>query len=259
MKPAKTHIALATLAALGGVAATTIACSSKPKNNQVVYSQPVVGHVRPATLKIVEPINNQPAPAAAKSIAKPSPAKSAEFKSRDYGVSFSYPWQYSTTSAKAIAADENLMPSSDGSDAQFTLIRVEVPKGFYPDTNFESGYFTLSLNQDISEEQCESIVRSVPDAKVENESVNGVDFLRTQRENGGKGSAETLRKYVTFANATCYEIEMGVTTQNDRGLAREVNPDQVMRRLDAILKTVTITTDKSEKVEASAKSAEVQK
>lgn len=258
MKPANKQIAK--LALLGAVAVTTFACSSKPKNNQVVYSQPIVGHVRPAALKTVEPANTQPVVPAAKPVAKPSSAKQAEFKSRDYGVSFAYPWQYATTSAKAIAADENLMASSDGSDAQFTLIRVEVPKGFYPDTNFESGYFTLSLNQDLSEEQCEGVLRSMPDAKIDKETVNGVDFLRSERLSGGHGSAETLRKYVTYANGTCYEIEMGVTTQNDRGLSREVNPDQVMRRLEGILNTVKITVDKPEKVEAAvATTPQVQK
>jgi uncharacterized ParB-like nuclease family protein len=35
---------------------------------------------------------------------------------------------------------------------------------------------------------------------------------------------------------------MGVKTRNDQGLVREVNPDQVMRRLNAILQTVKIDT-----------------
>jgi hypothetical protein len=253
MKPANTQIAK--LALLGAVAVTTFACSSKPKNTSVVYSQPIVGHVRPAALKTVEPVNAQPVVAPDKTVAKPSSAKQAEFKSRDYGVSFAYPWQYATTSAKAIAADENLMPEADGSDTQFTLIRVEVPKGFYPDTNFGSGYFTLSLNQELSQEQCEGVLRSVPDVKIDKESINGVDFLRSERSRGGHGSAETLRNYVTYANGTCYEIEMGVMTQNDRGLAREVNPDQVMRRLEGILKTVKVTPDKAEKVEAASAAA----
>ncbi len=259
MKPAKTHIAVANLALVAGVAAITFACSSKP-NHQVVYSQPEQGHIRPAAIRTVEPVSSQPVVAPAKSVMKPSPVKSAEFKSRDYGVSFAYPWQYGTTSAKAIAADENLMPGSDGSEAQFTLIRVEVPKGFYPDTNFESGYFTLSLNQEMTQEACEGSVRAIPEAKVDKETINGVEFVRSERVTGGRGSAETLRQYATYANDTCYEIEMGVTTQNDRGLAREVNPDQVMRRLDSILKTVKITADKSEKVAAAAQPApEVQK
>jgi hypothetical protein len=34
---------------------------------------------------------------------------------------------------------------------------------------------------------------------------------------------------------------MGVKTRNDQGLAREVNADQVLRRLHRVLKTVKIT------------------
>jgi hypothetical protein len=35
-------------------------------------------------------------------------------------------------------------------------------------------------------------------------------------------------------------MELGVKTANEEGLAREVDPDQVMRRLNAILQTVKV-------------------
>jgi len=41
----------------------------------------------------------------------------------------------------------------------------------------------------------------------------------------------------------CYEIETGVKTKND-GKQREVNPDQVMKRLEPILMSVNIDTGK---------------
>lgn len=248
----RTHAAstipkLRKLILLGTVAAvaTTVACSSnsRPAGRSV---QPVTASVRPAVLETVAPAGSQPASSAVPdtmtSPVKSSPSKLSTFRSRDYGVSFLYPWQYAYFSAKAIAnGDSSLLPKSDGHDGQFTLARIEIPRGFYPDTDFESGYFTLSLNQDLSEQECESVLDPGKDNKVQTDTINGVDFRWIETDGGGGGSASKLRNYVAFSHGTCYELEMGVKTRNEQGLAREVDPDQVLRRLDAIVKTVKIT------------------
>ena len=176
-----------------------------------------------------------------KTSTKPSASKSIVYRSRDYGVSFVYPFQYSFVSARAVAnGDDSLRPKSDGHQGQFTLARVEIPKGFYSDSDYESGYFTLSLNQDLNQQECESALNPGKDAKLEIDTINGVDFRWVEMDSGGRGQAAKLRQYVTFTNGACYELELGVKTSNDGGLAREVNPDQVLRRLDGILRTVKI-------------------
>jgi len=113
-----------------------------------------------------------------------------------------------------------------------------VPQGFYPGTDFESGYFMLSLNPEINEEQCNATVKSAKDDKGVN--INGVVFHRSELESGGHGEAAKIRNYVAFTNNTCYELETGVKTKND-GLSREVDPDQVLKRLDPILISVKVT------------------
>lgn len=140
-------------------------------------------------------------------------------------------------SARSIAADGSLRPSDDGTDGQFTLARVEVPRGFYPDTDFESGYLALSLNQDVDEQGCTA---SLGSDKLSTETINGVDFRWKEADSGGRGSALRRRNYVAFTNGTCYEIEMAVKTSNPDGLARELDPDQVMRRLNGVLHSVSI-------------------
>jgi hypothetical protein len=225
---------------LGTIAAllTNIACS-KPKEN-VVSQKPIDAIVRPAALKTVAAMDSKPVTQAveAKDISqvKSPVAKPITYRSRDYGVSFVYPWQYKYSSAKTIANVESLQPKSDGFESQFTLIRVDIPKGFYPDTNFDSGYFTLSLNQDLSQDECKSMMN---DTKL-SDTINGVEFHWAESSTGGHGEASKVRNYVAFANDTCYEIEMGVKTKSDRGLVREVEPDQVIQKLEAILKSVKI-------------------
>ncbi len=217
-----------------------VACTNKPKPS--TNSEKLVGAmVRPAAMETSTTAVLKPASAEVTEKASPAEkpaAKPITFKSRDYGVSFVYPWQYTFLNAKSVAkGDESLRPKPDGSDSQFTLARIEIPKGFYADTDLKNAYFTLSLNQDIAEQDCVASVSPDKNGEVRNESINGVNFRWMEMENGGRGRASKIRNYVSFANDTCYEVEMGVNTESD-GISREVDPDQVMRRLNAILKTV---------------------
>jgi len=52
-------------------------------------------------------------------------------------------------------------------------------------------------------------------------------------------------KNTSFSTAIGDEFEMAVKTRNEDGLAREVDPDKVLRRLDGILRTVKILPEES--------------
>jgi hypothetical protein len=222
---------------------TCAACSRSSKPT-VMSSQSSNPSVRPAVLQTVAQTVSQPAPVAVSretSPVRPPSSQLIGYRSRDYGVSFLYPWQYAFLSAKTLAnGDSSVQPKSDGHDGQFTLARVEIPSGFYPDTDFEDGYFTLSLNQNLSEQDCQATLGVVKDGELQTSTINGTAFHWVESETGGHGEAATLRNYSGFANGTCYELEMGVKTRNERGLAREVDADQVFRRLNRILNTVKI-------------------
>jgi hypothetical protein len=238
----RTTILICALAAVVG----TVGCSSNSKPS--AKSQPTArAKVQPAALKSVaaaEPALAIDLPEKTV-VAKPTPGKLITYKSRDYGVSFVYPYQYAYLSAKVISnGDSSLLPKADGHDGQFTLARVEIPRGFYPDTDFDRGYFTLSLNQDISEDECIATL-GADSTKLQTEDINGVDFRWMETDESGRGSSAKLRNYAAFANGTCYELEMGVKTKNEQGLAREVDPDQVLRRLDGMIKTVKISASKN--------------
>ncbi len=247
MKPAKNnHQPIGKICAviLFGALAATVACSSGSKTAKA--SSKAVSHEPQPLLQTTVSPAPQLENVAVKKVAMERAqheSKLIAFKSRDYGVSFQYPWQYAYMNAKTVAnGDPSLQPKSDGSDSQFTLARVDIPKGFYPDTNFDTAYFILSLNQDLGQEQCEATLGEAKD-KITSQKINGIDFRWIESDNGGQGSAAKVRNYVSFANGMCYELETAVKTRNDKGLAREVNPDQVMSRLDSILQSVTIKSD----------------
>jgi hypothetical protein len=233
-----------TLILVGAVAilSASVACSRNTKPSAKL-TETVRPNLQQVALKaaLPAPPETTPLDVADKTIAaKPSPSKLITYKSRDYGVSFVYPYQYAYLSARVIAnGDVSLLPKSDGHDGQFSLARIDIPKGFYPDSDFDRGYFTLSLNPDISEQECMAVLGDEKD-KVQSESINGVEFRWIESDEGGRGNASRMRNYVAFTNGSCYELEMGVKTKNEQGLAREVDTDQVLRRLDGIAKSVKI-------------------
>jgi hypothetical protein len=243
MKRAQFHIAGLTYKPCGllsvavlAILMTGLACSHN-STPTVASSQPLGASLRPAVLQTGAPAVSRATlvtvASETSSPTKPVSSQMIAYKSRDYGVSFLYPWQYAFSTAKSLANGDS-QPKSEG---LFTLARVEIPRGYYPDTDFQSGYFTLSLNEDLTEQECQSTLNP---AKVETDTINGVEFRWAQTETGGRGNASTIRNYSAFTNGTCYQVEMGVKSKNERGLAREVDADQVLQRLDRILRTVKI-------------------
>jgi hypothetical protein len=128
-------------------------------------------------------------------------------------------------------------------------VRIEIPNGFYPGTDFDSGYFTLSIDAGLKKDECDSTLKADKDAKPQTVNINGVEYRWVETSSGGHGESAKVRDYAGFANDTCYELETGVKTKND-GISREIDPDQVLRRLDPMLISVKIdsaykTTDAS--------------
>jgi len=240
MKPKFTRplILIGTLTAI----VTTVACSSKPKPTVVTKVRPASFVVRPEAPKSVAfTSETAPTKAVEKSVppVKGPQSKFNVYKSHDYGVSFQYPWQYTRVGAKAVADDYSLQPQSDGLNGQITLVRIDIPKGFYPGTDFDSGYFTLSINPDLKKDECEATLKTAKDSKPQMVNINGVEYRWVESNSGGHGESAKVRDYVGFATDTCYELETGVKTKND-GLAREIEADQVLKRLDPILISVKV-------------------
>lgn len=241
---------LVTLATALAIAAMTVACSSNSKT-AISSSLPAGANLRAdapqtGTTTVDPAVVAAGTSAKSSSAQKPPVSKLVSYKSRDYGVSFIYPWQYSFVNARTLAeGNASLRPKSDGHDGQITLARIDIPKGFYAETDYESGYFALSLDQDMNQEECEASLVVPKGSNLGTDTINGAEFHWIETDNGGGGQATKLRQYVTFSNATCYEFEMGVKTSNEDGLAREVDPDKVLRRLDGILRTVKIQPDQN--------------
>jgi hypothetical protein len=226
-------------ATLAGMVVVAGACSTKPATKNVQHSQTAS---QPQAVQVsstsLSPTVKAEAKPAEKTVVKKPASKLLRYNSRNYAVSFEYPWQYSFVNAKTVHEIEALQPKPDGHDGQITLARVELPNGFYPDSDFESGYFTLSLNPDVQAKDCLAAIEKDKQGSAQSAKINDADFFWVEAEQTGKGGASRIRNYVAFTNDVCYEFELGVKTRNENGLAREVNADQVMQRLEGMLKSV---------------------
>lgn len=226
--------ALAAVASGAGCSAKKAAVESAEVQaapvQQSVMKPVAVATVQPVSLTATKQVASRP---------KPPAAKRLTYRSRDYGIAFEYPWQYAYVSARAMSRD-NAGAESGGDGETLTLARVEIPKGFYPDTDFESAAMTVSVNQNVDEQGCYASVGAQKGSEEQTETINGVPYRWDEKDEGGHGTALKQRDYVAFANDTCYELQLMVKTSNDGAQARELDPDQVFQRLEAMLKTVKI-------------------
>jgi hypothetical protein len=130
----------------------TNACSkSKPAvaMNTTPAVQPAQAPVMPAT----------PSPTETPKPAKKSPRqhKLATFKNPEFGLSFRYPKHYNMMEGEQTDAAQTNLASSTMNFVQAggqTLTTVELPQTLYPGTDFNSAFFTVSVNPKLTADDC---------------------------------------------------------------------------------------------------------
>ena len=220
------------------------------------------GSSKPASIEQPTPINPQttitPAVAAVQSPAlTPKPAKKrvqhkapmATYADPSHGVSFRYPKSYVLKSdePKGDASAIGSLQTNFVQPGGVTFAAVEMPRSSYPGTDFTSGFFSVSVNSSLSEEQCQQFAlpntehtgnEPVAPAKVK---LSGTDFTMIE-DFGDSAKKEPRMKYFHhFENGNCYEFSLGVGTVDDNvaGL-KPVNRSLVFGKLEQILATVKL-------------------
>jgi len=154
-------------AALLIVCSLAVGCTSdKPKpvssNNQI----PVTQNPTPNTMLS----SNTPAPAALP--AKPAPKKvvrkrpaTVTYADQTYGVTFEYPRKYGleTGNAATELVASSPLPMNFVMPGGVALAAVELPETAFADTDLSAAYFNVSVNKDVTAEQCREF--AVPQPK----------------------------------------------------------------------------------------------
>ena len=241
------------IAAISGtLLLVTNGCSKGSTKNAVVNSE----HVNPITPSAITP---SPANAAVQPPAvTPKPAKKrvqrkapmATYTEPAHGVSFRYPKSYLLKTGDEPQRDlAGLGPVQTDyvEPGAITVAALELPRASYPGTDFTSGFFSVSVNSAISQQQCELFAfpkmehpGNDPGA-ISKVKIAGKEY--TMVENFGNGAKNDPRtKYFHhFENGNCYEFGMGLnTTDADIAGLKPINRSLVFGRLEQILASVKL-------------------
>lgn len=259
-------------AALLMVCSVAVGCSSdKPKNTISTNQSPMTQMPQtPAVSPTTTPVAAAPVQAAAKPVHKKVVRKTpvtATYADNTSGVSFQYPRRYELKTGD----DAGEMISSTLSPMDFvqpggvTLAVVALPQTAYPNSDLARAFFNVSLNKSLTAEQCgefsgqpASVTSADAAAPATPRAVKlmiGDMELQSAETLASQGTREEASKYFhVFENGACYEFALKVATTEveTEGGAKQVDRDEVFKKLEKILATVKIHPVEAAAVTASA-------
>jgi hypothetical protein len=256
-------------AALLVVCSIAVGCS-KDKPQPVSTNQiPTTQSSNPAVSTDLLPASSVPEPAkkAPKKVARKRPS-TVTYSDKTYGVSFQYPRNYALETGDA--ANEliasGLVPMDFTQPGGTALAAVSLPATSFPGTDFESGLFNVSVNKNVSAEDCGKFSVPQPDPKTPADSgihanaafsklMLGELELESTEAVAAEGSQQSDAKYFhVFQNGACYEFALKVGTIGGatETATKRVDHDKVFSRLEKILATLKITPAAAPEVVASA-------
>lgn len=173
----------------------------------------------------------------------------AGYKNSDYGLSFRYPTYDTLKEGDAAQMQWDAVGPVAMNFVQpggTTLSTVQMPDDMFPNTDYDTGFLTASVNSKLTEEQCSQFAFSNTgkDGKPlspRQVKLGNTEFTEVEALAGDSKQAEA-KYYHTYRDGACYEFTMGLQTvpANDADGATPLERNQVFARLRWILKTLDI-------------------
>ena len=197
------------------VCSLTVGCTKdEPKpvssNNQIPVSQ----NPTPNTMLS----SNTPAPAvlpakpAPKKIVKKRPA-TVTYADQTYGVTFEYPRKYGleTGNAATELVASSPLPMNFVVPGGVALAAVELPETAFADTDLSAAYFNVSVNKDVTAEQCGEFAVPQPKAVAPSEATQAAaQPVTTESVSSKSGSSQP----VSTENASTQAPTQSGSTEN---------------------------------------------
>jgi hypothetical protein len=242
--------------AILGVLLAVSACSRQSEKPALV------GVSGPASNTLAASTNAPPTPApqtavtvapATQTVAKKTPKKRAanvSYTDATSGVSFVYPRKFAlATGDKAQPRfEDEAVPMNFVQPGGATVATVALPNTLYPGTDFATGFFSVNVNRNLSEEQCSHFAfvdtRNADGEPIDAEKIKvGSSEMEMTSEFAGSATKQAEAQYYhNYQNGACYEYVLGLGTAG-YGMTDGVEPvnrDDVFARLEKILATVKI-------------------
>ncbi|MGA7293871.1 MAG: hypothetical protein WBW53_20190 [Terriglobales bacterium] len=235
--------------AILGVLLVISACSKQSTKPVAVGVSGPAPAVAPPTATV--PVAAQiAAPAPVKKVHRRRPAN-VTYSDTNYGVSFLYPRKFTLMSgdkAQPQLAETGDVPMNFAEPGGVTVATVELPGNSFPGTDFESAFFSVSVNRNVSEQECEHFAfTDTRNADGEPVDAEKVKIGSTEMETTSDFSASDIKQdetqyYHNYANGACYEYTIGLGTEGFGTVdgIEHVNRDEVFAKLEKILATVKV-------------------
>lgn len=251
---------IACFAMLGLLLAVSACSKQSPKPALVGVSNPASSSVTPGATAV--PVTTQTVaalPAPAKKTPKKRPAN-VTYSDANSGVSFLYPRKFALISGdkaqpQLAAVSVNDVPMNFVQPGGVVVATVAVPGGSYPGTDFESAFFNVNVNRNLSKQECERF-SFVDTRNADGEPVDAekVTIGSTDMEMTSDFSATAIKQaetqyYHSYENGACYEYVLGLGTEGfaTEGGIEHVNRYEVFAKLEKILATVKISPVETER------------
>jgi hypothetical protein len=179
-------------------------------------------------------------------IALPAQTK---FTNKSYGISFEFPEGYKLH--RGDLGDSYSLGYLGPIPMEFLapggerLATVEVPADLYPKTDLNAAFVTVSVNQYLTREECESIATDLPKSQQPlTIKIDGVDFRGASEGDAGLGHQFGGTYYHSFLAGTCYELGEGIATSGYGSVdgLQPVDAGRVVANLNKILLSLRIET-----------------
>lgn len=240
--------------AILGVLLAVSACSKQSQKSALVGVSSPVSHSPVASASTPQTPARQATASAALGtprVAMKTPKKRAtnvSYTDANSGVSFVYPRKFTlATGDKAQPQfEDDAVPMNFVQPGGATVATVALPKTLYPGTDFATGFFTVNVDRNLSEEQCSHFAfvdtRNADGEPIDAEKVKvGTTEMEMTSEFAGSATKQAEAQYYHhYENGACYEYVLGLGTAG-YGVTDGVEPvnrDDVFARLEKILATV---------------------
>lgn len=215
-----------------------------PINPPSVASTPAVAATVPPPAVMPKPV---------KKVQRKAPM--AAYANPAYGVSLRYPKSYilkKGDDTKLDLAGIGPVQTNFVEPGAVSLATFQLPRSSYPGTDFTSGFFAVSVNSSLSQEQCEQFAFPKSE-QAQNDSaatskptiskvkISGLDYTMIEDVGDSQKKEPHLKYFHHFENGNCYEFSMGMGTVDDNlaGL-KPVNRSLVFGKLEQVLASVKL-------------------
>jgi len=241
------------IAGMAAVLLFAISCAKKSDNAENTKINPPASAVANSNA----PVTAVTLPEVPKKVKKHRPTN-ATYVNGVYGISFSFPRIYSLQPTDKQASS---FPVRSGflKPGAVQVASADMPDDSYPDTDFSSALLNVSLNPDMTAEECGQFVQNSKDpdaAKPTTVKLGNNEFTELEQMAGEETRQSDLKYFHLFKNGACYEFALDVETSRkaDEELA-QVDRGKVFQQLEKILTTARIKGVEMQGVENAQKSA----